>query len=109
MQHPAFDWLDPWGPVTDRDTRAGLERQLRVEVSERHVLFGADARLVARRDDTDDVLFALSDGRWAEVHLTWRRSVEPDPRWPATALFASLDDWAERSMRPLHAELFRDR
>lgn len=64
-------------------------------------------RLIARRDGTDDALFQLDDGRVAEVHMTWRRSRETDPRWPATAIFTSLEDWVEESMKPLHDERFR--
>lgn len=58
--------------------------------------------------DTDDALFALDDGRVAEVHLTWRQGTEPDPRWPFTALFPSLEDWMRLAMVPLHRELARD-
>ena len=96
----ALRWLEPWHPVDDGDTRAALERQLRVELSPRHALHGEAVRLIARRVDTDDALFALVDGRIAEVHMTWRHG-------PATAIFASLDEWAEMSMRPLHDELSR--
>lgn len=100
-----FDWLDPWYPIDDASTRAALETQLRREVSPRHVLYGEAAQLIARRSDTDDALFRLEGGRVAEVHLTWRKSQEPDPRWPATAIFSSLDEWARDAMRPLHDEL----
>lgn len=103
----SFDWLDPWYPIDDPEHSAGLARQVAVEIGQGHVLKGLAVRLVARRADTDDALFALPDGRLAEVHMTWRQSAETDPRWPATALFASLEDWAERSMRPLHRELTR--
>ena len=101
----AFEWLEPWYAVDDEIVAAGLARQLAIEVSPRHVLFGKSARLIARRADTDDALFALADGRVAEVHLTWSRHAEPDPRWPATAIFDSQDIWARDSMRPLHTEL----
>jgi hypothetical protein len=37
--------------------------------------------------------------------MTWRKSAEPDPRWPATGLFNSLREWAQESMLPLHEEL----
>lgn len=100
-----FDWLEPWYPIDDPEHSAGLARQLAVEVGAGHVLQGLAVRLVARRADTDDALFALPDGRLAEVHMTWRQSAEPDPHWPATALFSSLDEWAEESMRPLNREL----
>jgi hypothetical protein len=82
-----------------------LESELHRELCPTHILYAKSVRLIARRDDMDDALFALDDGRFAEVHLTWRGSVEPDPRWPATAIFASMDEWRQRSMRPLSAWL----
>jgi hypothetical protein len=101
-------WLDPWYAVAHGATCAGLEQQLRREIAPRHILAGKDVRLIARRTDTDDVLFALRDGRVAEVHLTWKGSREPDPRWPATAIYASLTDWMQEEMMPLH-RLLMDR
>lgn len=100
-----FVWLEPWYFVDDKAICAGLEGQLRLEVSRLHVLHGEAVRLIARRGDTDDALFQLGDGRVAEVHMTWSKRTEPDPRWPATGIFASLDDWARHSMLPLHREL----
>src|SRR6476646_6787246 len=97
--------LGPWYPVTGPAVRTGLEEQLRREISERHVLFGEIAQLVARRDDTDDALFALPTGRVAEVHLTWSKRPEQDPRWPATAIFNSMDEWRHENMVRLHEEL----
>jgi len=101
----APQWLEPWYPVDEAAICAGLEHQLAVEISPRHVLYGADVHLIARRGDTDDALFALADGRVAEVHLTWRKSMEQDPRWPATAIFDTREQWAAESMRPLHEAL----
>lgn len=104
-----IEWLSPWYRVEDAATRAGLEGQLRLEVSRGHVLHGAKVELIARRGDTDDALFALGDGRVADVHMTWSRRPERDPRWPATAVFASIEEWVRESMIPLHRELERDR
>ncbi|HEX2842622.1 hypothetical protein [Hyphomicrobium sp.] len=103
-----FDWLDPWYPIDDATTQTALEAQLRREISSGHVLYGETAQLIARRSDTDDALFQLEGARVAEVHLTWRKSPEPDPRWPATAIFSSLDEWARDAMAPLHRALSGD-
>jgi hypothetical protein len=103
----AITWLSPWYPVDDASVCQGLEYQLRVEICDRHVLAGHAARLIARRADTDDALFSLAGERVAEVHLTWKNGTEEDPRWPATALFPSLEDWMRDSMMPLHEELSR--
>ncbi|MES1180059.1 MAG: hypothetical protein ABUL43_02570 [Hyphomicrobium sp.] len=101
----AIDWLDPWYEVSDPAIREGLAKQLAQEVGTKHALYRVRLALIARRDDTDDALFLLEDGRVAEVHMTWRKTAEPDPRWPATAIFASLEDWARARMTPLHEEL----
>jgi hypothetical protein len=47
--------------------------------------------LIDRKDHSVDALFVLTDGRVAEVHLTWR--ADNHPEWPSTRLFASLDAW----------------
>ncbi len=101
----AITWLEPWYPVDDEMICQGLERQLMLEIPADHILAHESVRLIARRDDTDDALFALTRGRVAEVHMTWRRSRETDPRWPATAIFSSLAEWTAESMIPLHREL----
>jgi hypothetical protein len=105
-------WLEPWVAIVDlewdaekkRDYCAGWENQLTKEVGERHALFGKSASLVARRFDTDDALFRLSSGEVAEVHLTWSRGMEPDPRWPNATIFSSLEAWARKSMAVQHQE-----
>ena len=40
----AFEWLEPWYAVDDETVAAGLVRQLAIEVSPRHVLFGCALR-----------------------------------------------------------------
>lgn len=76
-----------------------------LEIPQDHILARESVRLIARRGDTDDALFALTEGRVAEVHMTWRKSRETDRRWPATAIFSSFAEWEAESMIPLHREL----
>jgi hypothetical protein len=103
-------WLEPWVAVEDFgwtpertvEYKNGWEAQLKREVGPSHVLFGQSAKLIARRFDRDDALFLLPDTRVAEVHLTWSRGMEPDPLWPNTAIFESLDEWASQSMAIQH-------
>ena len=97
-------WLAPWSGVDDEAERRELETELRREMCETHVLAATTFTLLARRRDMDEALYLLPDGRIAEVHLTWASHQESDPRWPATVIYASLKDWAERSMVPTHAE-----
>ena len=80
--------------MTDPRDRLGLEGELRREVGPAHILAGAEATLVARRRDADDALFVTDDGRFAEVHLTWRAVRESDPHFPTTMVYHSLEEWA---------------
>jgi hypothetical protein len=93
-----MEWLEPWSGVTDRNGRAALEDELAREC-------GLKATALARRLDRDDVLFGLADGKVIEVHLTWRGSPEPDPRWPRMQPFPSLAAWAEARMAADHQEM----
>jgi hypothetical protein len=97
-------WLEPWYPVTDAGQVATLEAQLRNEIAPGHVLERQRFQLIARRSGTDDVLVLISDGRVAEVHMTWRRSRETGSRWPATVILPSLEDWARDLMVPPNEE-----
>ena len=100
-----FTYLMPWYAVDEPAICVGLEKEIGLELSHEHILYGLAAKLIARRDDCDDALFVLADGRIAEVHLTWTQKRETDTRFPVTAVYASLAEWAQLSMSPLHHEL----
>lgn len=86
-----FEWDGDWQPVEGEQERTQLEEELRRELPSSHVLKGVGAVALGRRWRRDDVLFRLDDGRFAQVHLTW--SVETDPRWPDTQIFATFEAW----------------
>jgi hypothetical protein len=96
-------WLDPW-----EATSAGLEMELEKEISQNHPLFGLKVTSVARRIDKDDVLFYLPDSipSLAKVHLTWKGSVEINPRLPRTTFYRDVADWIEKGMMKDHLEYF---
>lgn len=98
------EMLTPWYAVDEPGMCVALETQLARETGPRHALFGVAARVIARRQDNDDCLFRLADGRVADVHLTWRQGQEEDPRWPSTGIYDTLEEWAESVMRPANAE-----
>lgn len=105
-----MEWLEPWEPVGEEMTaesqsvREAWERELRTEVAPGHVLYGLDAKLIARRYDCDDGLYRLEDGRVARVHLTWKQAQEIAPRWPETTIYPSLEHWVVTGQRRDHAE-----
>jgi hypothetical protein len=93
-------WLAPWRPL--RPGEEALGEELRREIGPRHPFFGREAIAVARRDDNDDVLFALPDSEFllAVVHLTWSGRTEGSPEWPETTFYTGWPDWIERCMLP---------
>jgi len=105
------EWLEPWYSVSDNPAQvAALQRELARELSAGHPLHGLPVRTLARRQDRDDVLFAVEDGsgRVAVVHLTWTRNPPEQPPWPGTVVYLSFEAWVTDGMRPddndFHAE-----
>ncbi|UXI66847.1 hypothetical protein [Tahibacter amnicola] len=94
-------WSLPWEPVEDG---SALTEALRRELVPGHALFDVPVRALARRCDTDDVLYGFVDGsgRVAVVHLTWQPGMSA--RWPYTEVLPDLATFAERVMRPDHTE-----
>ena len=97
MAAETSDLPEPWLRLTDADGQ-GLVTELNREVTQGHVLYGKDdIRAVARREDCDDVLFAV-DSLFALVHLAYAGK-EQDPRWPATVLFSSWSEFVSAASR----------
>jgi len=63
----AIAWLEPWYSA-EGDGQV-LEEQLARECGPQHRLYGVTAKLIARRADQDEALFALEDGRIADEGL----------------------------------------
>lgn len=85
-------WPPGWRPV-EAEEGEGLGRQLRSELSPSHILKGRTFDVIARRDDSDDVLLRLDDDEIAEMHLTWARQATPD--FPGVLLFLDFTTWQE--------------
>jgi hypothetical protein len=104
MQIPEVTFLKPWhGPPGDA---SALEKELALEVSRGHPLFGRKMYAVSQRQDNDDVLFISEDALHevvAVVHLTWSLRAEVGPQLPSTVLFDSVESWVERGMKVDHA------
>ena len=82
-------WPAPWRGIDDESERTALAAALWRELPAAHDLAGHGAIAVARRDDSDDVLFELDDGRIAEVHLTWAMGDAP-----AVLMFPDTGAWS---------------
>jgi hypothetical protein len=107
-QHIQFQL--PWVRVTAEE-KPRLEAELIAERCLLHNLAAVDCCAIARRVDSDDVLFALSPNlcECAVIHLMWSVRVEMDPRYPAYELHATFDDWVQERMVPDHNEHSTDR
>lgn len=83
--------IAPWEQVTAPAQQARLEAELRQEVAGHSADFYSKARLLARRIDRDDFLFATEDAQWpfAVVHLTFSGKAEAAP-WPKAELYATV-------------------
>lgn len=81
--------LPPWTFDTEE-----LSAQLAREIGRDHILYGKDLKTLAKRQDNDDVLFAVfgTDFKYAKVHLTWSKTSHTDTRWPATQCYK---DWTD--------------
>ena len=106
-----MEWLEPWWSTSEQgeEFHDKIQRQLRLELSPSHELYGVPVKLIGRHGGSDDALFELLDGsgRVAVVHLTWAKSQERLP-WPVTTIYESLEAWAEQWMRPEHEEWAAD-
>ena len=102
-----MEWLEPWWPTDGKgaEFQQIFERQLKLELSSGHELYGVPVKLIGRHGGCDDALFEFLDdsGQVAVVHLTWARRPETPP-WPATAIYGSLEEWAEQRMKPEYEE-----
>ena len=100
MDSSPFSFLEPWRALPPERAEA-LLREVQIELSPGHPLYGADLTAIAVSRLADDVLFRLDDGRVAGVHLTWRRSAEQNP-WPNHRIYPSIEEWAQQVMIPDH-------
>jgi len=102
-----MEWLVPWYSVSDESAQAeAMERELYRELAEGHPLHGFRVRTLGRRQDCDDVLFAVEDGseRVAVVHLTWTYSPPDRLPWPVTTFYPGFEAWIVEGMRADHDE-----
>jgi hypothetical protein len=91
-----MDWPERWWAI-DAATAAGLEEELRRELSPGHPLFNLPLHAIGQTGSSDDVLFTVIDGsgRVAVAHLTWRQGAEPPP-WPSSIIYESFAVWAKK-------------
>jgi len=88
--------------LTSADDARRLLDELQRELAPGHALSGVTLEPFADRGGArDDVLFRRLDNpaRFAIVHLTWRGTTEPDPRWPSIVFEGTFEEFAEYDSR----------
>ena len=90
----SFVFPEPWSDlrghdVADADERRRLAQELRREVAKGHVLRGRAVETIACCQHCDDAVFALPDGQYAVVHLSYAGG--DSPPWPTTELFEDAE------------------
>ena len=81
---------EPWQRLRESVARR-LEAQLMREVRPGHPLANLVVRAFAIHQQTDEVLFAVTDGPmpYASVHITWTENSNNETFFPATTFYAS--------------------
>jgi hypothetical protein len=90
MKMDNTEFEKPWLFIESDVERNHLIEELEKEINPNHVLYGKKSIPIAKREDDDDVIFKISDGSYALVHLTWSGKQEKDERFPFTEIFSSL-------------------
>jgi hypothetical protein len=106
MNPVEIEWLEPWASTMGLNSgfHDRYRRQLELEVSQGHPLFGLPTKLIAKGNG-DDALFSIEDGseRIAAVHLTWVQKQQRPP-YPVTQVYLNIQQFIEVRMRPDHLE-----
>ena len=92
-------FLKPWEePIKSKP----FLRELNRELSRKHILYGKEMEVIAKRQDNDDILVKITAGKsyFAVVHLTWSCKIEKNPTYPLTRIFNDLKEWIELCMVP---------
>ena len=89
-------YKEPWSDILEypEEHIIALETELQKEAGSSHVLADCSFKLLAKREDRDDVLVKV-DSTFYIVHLTWSGSVERSG-YPLTDEFKSVKELEAR-------------
>ena len=84
-------YKEPWSDINGypESHRETLEQELEKELHTDHILFGLSSRVIAKREDCDDILVSNEQGYFV-VHLTWSGKTE-NKSFPTTEQFDTLE------------------
>lgn len=89
-----LSFIEPWRDVNDiKDLGEQLKQELSKEIGSTHPLFEKSIEIIAKRQDNDDILIRVEDGKLATVHLTWSGKTEQG-HYPLTRFYYNeIDFW----------------
>lgn len=98
--NPQLKFDPPWEDINEysQDIRQALLKELKRELHRKHPLYRMGVILIGQRQDNDDILVELEDGRIAVVHLTWKGRSESGP-WPSTRVYQDKKDFWDHEMK----------
>lgn len=87
---------EPWSDILDDGLKHmnALESELSKELYQGHQLFGLNLKLLAKREDSDDILVTDNQNFYV-VHLTWSGKNETGG-FPSTFKFKSQNELQEK-------------
>jgi hypothetical protein len=89
----------PWWPTIDMDDLGVfLMEELKKEISHDHPLYELVDDVIAKRQDNEDILVSLENGRLAVVHLTWSGKLESKD-YPGAVVYSSEIDFWKRALK----------
>lgn len=91
-----FHFHLPWQKVAQAQE---LKNELEAELCPQHYLYHKIKRVLARREDTDDLLLETVEG-FALVHLSWCKRSKLSPSFPQTRVFNSWQDFIQQVYKP---------
>jgi hypothetical protein len=94
----SFELEEPWYEEENQN----FIQELKKEVSVAHILWGKNLKVIAKREDCDDILFQVenADFDYAVVHLTWTSKVELNAIYPRTRTYKTWDELVEKCLKP---------
>ncbi|WP_025665359.1 hypothetical protein [Aquimarina megaterium] len=93
-------FLEPYWDVVEMEEKniQELMNELKLELSDDHLLRNENAELIARKTNNDDIVLELEDERIAVVHLTWKSKKETNG-YPITRIYKDKVDFWNKEMK----------
>ncbi len=84
-------YIEPWSDINEypEGHREALAFELEKELAQNHILYGLSSKVLAKREDQDEILVS-NDLGYFTIHLTWSGNAEISP-FPNSEQFETLE------------------